>query len=309
MDTWQLNQIDQTLIELALTEDLGAPFCDLTTQALFPDNNKISRARIISKHSEPIVLCGLPVIKAVLNKFTDQSQIQESYQDGQIVNPKETILTIEAPANYLLMAERTILNFLQRLCAVATLTKKFVDAVKHTSLKILDTRKTTPGYRHLEKYAVQCGGGVNHRMGLYDAMMIKDTHVDALGGMEQALMMLAKNTGDRRSPLPNTNTIVGATGGRPLPYNIIVEVRNIEELKIVLQYGRNKITRVLLDNMSPELMRECVALCKNIFPTEASGNISLDNIKTIAETGVDFASIGKLTHSAGSVDLSMKTAI
>ncbi len=285
MENLLLNHIDQALIELALTEDLGAPFCDLTTQALFAGSDKVSRARIVSKHHEPIVLCGVPILKTILSKFTDQYQLQLAYQDGDVVHPKETILTIEAPANYLLMAERTILNFLQRLSAVATLTRKFVDIVEHTSLKILDTRKTTPGFRHLEKYAVHCGGGVNHRMGLYDAMMIKDTHIDTLGGMAKAL-----------EKINNKNN-----------FPIIVEVRTLQELNVVLEQARHKVTRVLLDNMSPELMKECVALCKNIFPTEASGNISLENIKIIAETGVDFASIGKLTHSAGSVDLSMKT--
>jgi nicotinate-nucleotide pyrophosphorylase (carboxylating) len=287
MNNWQLNNIDQTLIELALTEDLGKPFCDLTTQILFTDSNKISRARIISKHPEPIVLCGLPVVKAILEKFTNHYQLRTTHQDSDVIHPKETILILEAPTDCLLMAERTILNFLQRLCAVATLTRKFVDIVKHTSLKILDTRKTTPGFRHLEKYAVQCGGGVNHRMGLYDAMMIKDTHIDALGGMEKAL-----------EKINNKNN-----------YPIIAEVRTLEELKVVIKYASHKVTRVLLDNMSPELMKQCVALCHNIFPTEASGNISLDNIKIIAETGVNFASIGKLTHSAGSVDLSMKTEL
>lgn len=289
---WQLNHIDQQLIDLALTEDLGNPFCDLTTQTLFSDNNKTSQARIISKHPEPIVLCGTPIINAILTKFSATYKIHSDYQDGQIIVPGKTLFTLEAPASYLLMAERTILNFLQRLCAVATLTKKFVDAVADTNLKILDTRKTTPGFRHLEKYAVFCGGGVNHRLGLYDAIMIKDTHVDALGGMEQALKNLDSRVRGNDGP-PNLQ--------------IIVEVRSREELNIVLKHGRNKVTRVLLDNMSPTLMTECVALCRDVFPTEASGNINLDNIKSIAHTGVDFASIGKLTHSAGSVDLSMKS--
>lgn len=290
MTEWRLDDIDKTLLELALREDLGTPFHDITTQTLFADNNKTCQARIISKHPEPIVLCGLPVIKAVVEKLTSDYKIHAHYQDGQSIEPGQTLLTITAPAQYLLMAERTILNFLQRLCAVATLTHKFVQRVKHTQLKILDTRKTTPGFRHLEKYAVACGGGVNHRMGLYDAIMVKDTHVDALGGMEQAMTTL-----DSR---------VRGNDGPHCP--IIIEVRTIKELETVIKHGKNTVTRVLLDNMSPELMLKCVALCKGIFPTEASGNINLDNIKIIAETGVDFASIGKLTHSAGSVDLSMK---
>jgi nicotinate-nucleotide pyrophosphorylase (carboxylating) len=285
---WQLNAIDTQLIELALREDLGVSFCDITTITLFPEmEKKHAKAKIISKHAENIIFCGLPIIKAILNKLNSDYHLESHYQDGESVAPGETILTIEGSANALLMAERTILNFIQRLSAVATLTQKFVAAIEGTSLKILDTRKTTPGFRHLEKYAVQCGGGVNHRMGLYDALMVKDTHVDALGGMSLALKRLPENIKER--------------------YPVIIEVRTQEELTIVLQEARHKVSRVLLDNMPPEEMRDCVKLCQNIMPTEASGNMNLHIIRAVAETGVDFASVGKLTHSAGSVDLSMKT--
>jgi nicotinate-nucleotide pyrophosphorylase (carboxylating) len=284
---WKPNDIDLQLIDLALAEDLGLPFNDITTSTLFPDSAEISHAHIISKHPENIIICGLDVIKAVLLKLDSRGQIQTEYSDGQILEPGKTLLTISGPAKSLLMAERVILNFLQRLCAIASLTSKFAEKIKHTHARILDTRKTTPGFRHLEKYAVQCGGGVNHRMGLYDAIMIKDTHVDSLGGMKNALHKLPDDITQN--------------------FSVIVEVRSVDELKIVLKFGKNKVTRVLLDNMTPKIISECVELCKNTMPTEASGNINLDNVLEVAQSGVDFISIGKITHSVTSVDLSMKT--
>lgn len=283
---WQPNKIDHALIELALQEDLGMPFQDVTTHTLFTDTDQHYQAQIISKHPTPVVICGLPIVKAVLDQLNRAYQLHSTLQDGQLLNPGQTLLTLEGQAATLLMAERTLLNFLQHLCAIATLTAQFVNVVKDTPLKILDTRKTLPGFRHLEKYAVFCGGGVNHRLGLYDAFMIKDTHVDLLGGMQAALARLPEKS---HNNLP-----------------VIVEVRSLAELKIVLDYGRNKVTRILLDNMDSGLMAQCVVLCKDIFLLEASGNISLENIKLVAQSGVNFASIGKLTHSAGNIDLSMK---
>lgn len=287
MQSWTLNEVDVALIDLALIEDLGQPFCDLTTATLFPGKKQQTKAKIISKHPTPVVVCGLPIVQAILAKLGDPCHLHVYHQDGETLHPGDILYSFEGPVHVLLMAERTMLNFLQRLCGIATLTHQFVEKVKHTKLRILDTRKTTPGFRHLEKYAVCCGGGVNHRMGLYDAILVKDTHIDALGGMSKVLDYLPDNI------LQQTT--------------VIIEVRNLEELKLVLNEGRHKVTRVLLDNMSFDLMQTCVKLCENIFPTEASGNISLENIRSIGECGVDFVSIGKLTHSAGSVDLSMKT--
>lgn len=300
---WQLNEHDQQLIDLSLIEDLGEPFCDITTNTLFAEQddilhkrNEISKtghnqfqARIISKHPHPIVLCGFIVVSTILKRFNQNCIVHSDYQDGQTISPGDTLFTLTAPAKTLLMAERTILNYLQRLCAIATLTASYVNAVKETNLKILDTRKTAPGMRHLEKYAVFCGGGVNHRMGLYDAIMIKDTHIDLLGGMLPALEKLSDHFVQK------------------IP--VIVEVRDKHELAIVLNHAKHKVTRVLLDNMSPQLMSECVAMCGNNIETEASGNIHLDNIKAVANSGVNYASIGKLTHSATVVDLSMKCDI
>ncbi|MGB6977367.1 MAG: carboxylating nicotinate-nucleotide diphosphorylase [Gammaproteobacteria bacterium] len=286
---WELNNLDLQLIDLAFTEDLGIPFCDKTTELLFLEIKNNFNARIISKNPEPIIICGLPVIKAALAKLDKHCTVQSDYQDGQILQSGATLLTLTGPAQSLLMAERILLNFLQRLCAIATLTAKFVKTISHTTTKILDTRKTLPGFRHLEKYAVYCGGGVNHRMGLYDAIMIKDTHIDLLDGIAVALNNLPEKT------------------VQPLP--VIIEVRTTQELAVVLKKGLPKITRVLLDNMPPTLITECVTLCQGLIATEASGNINLDNIKEVAQCGVDFISVGKLTHSAGNVDLSMKCEI
>lgn len=287
--SWELNQTDLQLIDLALTEDLGLPYHDLTTQLLFPKSNKMECANIISKHPEPIIIAGLPVAKVLATKLDAHCEIHSSYQDGQILQPGETLLTLRGPAHTLLMIERTLLNFLQRLCAIATCTSAYVKLIRHTPTKILDTRKTLPGFRHLEKYAVFCGGGVNHRMGLYDAMMIKDTHIDLFGGhIKNVLDALPENMKQK--------------------FPVIIEVRTLDELEIVLENGLHKITRVLLDNMSITLLSQCVSRCKGVITTEASGNMNLHNILSVAECGVDYISVGKITHSATHVDLSMNAS-
>lgn len=284
-----INDVDLQVINLALLEDLGCPYSDVTTNVLFSTMEGTFKAYIISKHHEAIIICGLPMIKVLLNNFDNRLQMTSNYQDGDTLEPGEVLLELSGPAASLLMIERTLLNFIQRLCAIATLTAKFVQAISHTETKILDTRKTTPGLRHLEKYAVKCGGGMNHRMGLYDAIMIKDTHIDLLGGIKNVMKeMSAINT---------------------LSVPIIIEVRDLYELNFILDHDYHNIQRILLDNMSPQLLKKCVQLCQDKIHTEASGNININNIVAVAETGVDFASIGKLTHSAGVVDLSMKCEI
>lgn len=288
MQYWELNDNDNTLIDLALQEDLGDPFLDITAQTLLSEQQQAGAVKVISKQPGEIVCCGLPLVSAIMSRFTDEFELAPHCQDGDIIKTRGTLFVLRGKQTYLSMAERTILNFMQHLSAIATLTHQFVKLIEHTSTKILDTRKTLPGFRHLDKYAVQCGGGMNHRIGLYDAMMIKDNHVDLLGGMEEALNKLPDDI-LKRCP-------------------VIVEVRDVKELKTALQCGENKITRVLLDNMNTDQLHECVALCKNKIPTEASGGVNLETIVSIAETGVDYASIGMVTHSAGSVDLSMKTA-
>lgn len=279
--------LNDLLLHTALVEDLGFPLRDVTTELLFADNNELYQATIVSKHDKPVVICGIDWIRHIFAKFSKNCQIHSDYLDGEILAPGNTLLAIHAPATVILQGERIALNFLRHLSAIATLTSQYVAAVRHTKLKILDTRKTTPGMRYLEKYAIQCGGGVNHRMGLYDAIMVKDTHIDLLGGMQQAIARL---------PEKNSHGLA-----------VIVEVRSPQELEIVLRDGRQKVTRVLLDNMSLAMLRDCVNLCHDTIETEASGNIRLSNIEEIAETGVNYASIGELTYNAGHVDLSMYT--
>lgn len=284
--SWQPSKEDEVLFQLALTEDLGTTFCDLTTELLFADSDTNASAYIISKHPQAFVLCGLPLAQTLLQQLPGNCMLTTKREEGDIIQPGEIILSLEGSIKTLLMLERPLLNFLQHLSAIATTTSMFVEKIKHTSLKILDTRKTTPGFRHLAKYAVFCGGGVNHRAGLYDAVLIKDNHIDALGGIAKVLECLPILQSD--SP---------AT---------IIEVRTYDELKQVLEHGLQKINRVLLDNMQLNELQMCTHLCKGKILTEASGNIDLTNILAIAETGVDYASIGKLTHSFKHIDLSMK---
>ncbi len=277
--------IEDIVLNLALIEDLGFPFSDVTTDWLFPDSTQMQVAQIISKHREPIVICGLSFIQKLFAKLTPTFTLRTDYQDGDYLAPRQSLLTIEASAQVLFRAERVVLNFLRHLCAIATLTSAYVARVKTTPLKILDTRKTTPGLRTLEKHAVYCGGGVNHRMGLYDAIMIKDTHIDALNGMANAMDRLVQSS--------------------PMSVPVIVEVRTVAELEVVLKNAAAKVTRVLLDNMPLAMMQTCVQMCEGLVETEASGNIHLDNVLAIAQTGVQYASVGALTYQAGQVDLSM----
>lgn len=283
---WKLSWRDERLLNQALQEDLSFPLLDVTTQTLFPSQDANVQVRIISKHPTAFVLAGMPIVQRLVEKFSYQGalQLEENFHDGDLVQPGEIILFLTGPQKIILMIERTLLNFVQHLSAIATTTRSFVDKVKHTQLKILDTRKTTPGFRHLDKYAVTCGGGVNHRDGLYDVILIKDNHIDALGGINKVLQQL---------PLDKK-------------YSTIIEIRTIEELKIVLNNNTNKIDRVLLDNMNITDLKSCAELCKGKILTEASGNISLDNIVQVAETGVDYASVGRLTHSLSNIDLSMQ---
>lgn len=283
---WSLNDQDQRLIDLAIEEDLGLEFTDATTDLLFHQDLENYAVQIINKHPTPIVLAGLPLVEEILSRFLQAYEITPHFKDGDQVPRGASLLSLRGSALMLLKAERVILNFLRHLSAIATLTAQFVEAARGTQMKILDTRKTTPGFRHLEKYAVHCGGGVNHRQGLYDAIMVKDTHIDLMGSLSRVLAELP--------PLD----------AKSLP--VIVEVRDLGELDTVLKEGRGRVHRVLLDNMSNEDLRTAVARCQGQLETEASGNLHLARIAEVAKTGVDFASVGMITHSAGNVDLSMR---
>jgi len=264
------------LIKLAIAEDIGPG--DATSNAILPPDLAL-QARIVAK--EEGVVAGLPVAEAVFTHVDAGLRFTQHIRDGESVTPGDLVARVSGPGQGMLAAERIALNFLQRLSGIATLTRAFVDAVSDTNATVLDTRKTHPGYRALEKYAVRMGGGQNHRMGLYDMMMIKDNHIDAAGSITKAV--------ERARTHPD------------LP--IEVEVRDLDELQEALTLD---IDRVMLDNMSLEEMREAVKLVSGQVALEASGGVTLESIAAIAATGVDYISIGALTHSAPALDLSMK---
>ncbi|MGC8877857.1 MAG: quinolinate synthase NadA [Anaerolineae bacterium] len=269
------------LIELALAEDIGTG--DVTSEAVLDTESEV-HGHIIAKASG--VIAGLPVAEMVFRRVAPTIRFIARVEDGEEVTGGTLIAEVSGPARAVLAAERTALNFLQRMSGVATLTRCFVDAVACTAATILDTRKTIPGWRILDKYAVRMGGGVNHRMGLYDMILIKDNHVEAARGIRPAIERA-------RAAHPH------------LP--IEVEVRNLEELQEALTVAP-PVNRILLDNMSLAEMRQAVLITAGRVPLEASGGITLGRAIEIAETGVDYISVGALTHSAAALDISMELA-
>ncbi len=267
------------LIELAVAEDIGTG--DATSEATL-DAGTLLHGFITAK--APGVIAGLPVAEAVFHRVDPAIVCVPRVADGQEVVAGEQIAEVQGPAPSLLAAERSALNFLQRMSGIATYTRTFVDAVATTRATILDTRKTLPGYRVLDKYAVRMGGGVNHRLSLCDMLLVKDNHIDGAGGITPAIARA-------RAAYPD------------LP--IEVEVRNLDELREALA-ATPPLDRILLDNMSLEVMRAAVALTAGRVPLEASGNVTLERVAEIAATGVDFISVGALTHSVPALDLSMK---
>lgn len=264
----------------ALGEDRGP--ADITTLALV-DPDMIGSARIFAK--EPCVLAGLPVAVMVFRETSGSLSVRTEKEDGETLAAGETVLRVTGPAGEILTAERSALNFLQQLSGVATLTARFVAATAGTKARILDTRKTVPGLRLLQKYAVRCGGGVNHRTGLYDAFMIKDNHValmEGAGGLAAAVRKV-------RSFDPEAKLICEA--------DTLAQVKELAGLKV---------DQILLDNMTCEQMREAVRIVAGRALLEASGNMTLERVPEVAATGVDFISVGALTHSAPSVDFSLE---
>jgi nicotinate-nucleotide pyrophosphorylase (carboxylating) len=269
-------------VKLALEEDVGTG--DVTSLALV-DPKARATGQIYSR--VPCVVAGATVARAVLKAVDPRLKVTILKQDGETVKPEEPILIFEGKAQSILTAERTALNFMQRMCATATLTRKFVDATKRWKTQILDTRKTTPGLRVFEKYAVLCGGGSNHRMGLYDRVLMKDNHRRLWKG---------------GNPDELDQAVIAARKAFP-KIAVEVEVESIRECESAL---KAKPEWIMLDNMSCEDMKKCVKLCKGISLTEASGGITLDRAKEVAATGVTAISLGCLTHSAGSVDLTLE---
>ncbi|WP_143309780.1 carboxylating nicotinate-nucleotide diphosphorylase [Chitinophaga vietnamensis] len=275
----------QAFIRSALAEDIGSG--DHSTLASIPPTTK-GQARL--KIKEDGILAGMQVAEAVF-KWLDMYTVFKPFkQDGASMKSGEVAFEVEAAIHTLLMGERLVLNCMQRMSGIATLTHQYVEKLKGYHTRVLDTRKTTPNFRMLEKEAVRIGGGVNHRMGLYDMVMLKDNHIDFSGGITTAV----------------TKT-VAYLKERNLPLKIEVEARNLEDVKEVLAVGH--VDRIMLDNFTPEQLADAMALINGRLETEASGGITLDTIEAYAKTGVDFISVGAIIHHAVSLDLSLKAII
>ena len=263
------------LVRSALAEDIGSG--DVTTMSLIAQGSFASGV-IVAK--EPLVVAGVDLAIASFRELEESIDFSVEVLDGQDGDFFQPLIRIHGPARALLTAERTALNFVQRLSGIATLTAKFVQQVSGTNTKILDTRKTVPGWRVLEKYAVACGGGINHRFGLYDQVMIKDNHLVAVGGNIKKAVKCARENYPK--------------------LKIEVEADTVEQAKTAAEAGADII---LLDNMSCEELSQSIELISGRSKTEASGGITMDTVREIAETGVDYISIGALTHSAPAVDI------
>ena len=270
------------IVKQALIEDLGDG--DHTSLATIPDN-AARKAQLIAKQNG--ILAGVNVAVKVFKTIDPNIQIEIVKKDGNIIREGDLVLVVEGNAQSILSAERTALNFIQRMSGIATFTYKMVRKLDGLKTKILDTRKTTPCNRAVEKMAVQIGGGHNHRFGLYDMIMIKDNHVDFAGGIAKAIMATNEYLSNNNKDL-----------------KIEIEVRNFQELNEAIDTGG--IDRIMLDNFSPEDLLMAVQIINNKYETEASGGITIDNIREYAETGVDFVSVGALTHQIKSLDLSLK---
>jgi nicotinate-nucleotide pyrophosphorylase (carboxylating) len=270
------NRVDR-IIEYALREDLGDG--DITTNSLASEKDD-SKAVIRAK--EKGVIAGLPIAKRVFQKLDPTVVCVDNIGDGESIRPGDTLSEINGGTRALLSGERLVLNILQRLSGIATLTSKYVKAVEGLPVKILDTRKTAPGLRMLDKYAVSVGGGYNHRFGLFDMVLIKDNHIKIAGGISEAVAVIRKKYRQK--------------------YKIEVETSGFEEVKEALIAGADII---MLDNMTPEQMKKAVRMIDKNAIVEASGGITLRNVREVAETGVDFISVGSLTHSASALDIGL----
>ncbi len=275
------DELIDDLLNLAFAEDVGDG--DHTTLSTIPAD-AMGKQRLIIK--EEGIVSGVEIAKKVFAKFDPSLKVTVMIPDGTHVKPGDVVFEVEGPVRSLLQTERTMLNIMQRMSGVATMTAKYQDRLKGLKTKVLDTRKTTPGMRMLEKEAVKTGGGKNHRIGLFDMILIKDNHVDFAGGIPQAV----KAAKDYVAKL-----------GRDL--KIEVEVRNTDEILQALEAG---VDRIMLDNFTPERTREAVKLINGRTEIESSGGITLDTLRDYAECGVDYISVGALTHSVKGLDMSFK---
>jgi nicotinate-nucleotide pyrophosphorylase (carboxylating) len=268
-------------VKAALVEDIGSG--DATTLATVPSG---LTAHAVIRAREPLVVAGTEFVEMTFRELSRKVKVQKIRRDGRHAKAGDVLLKISGPARPILTAERVALNFIQRLSGVATLTSKFAEAVRGTGAQILDTRKTTPGWRRFEKYAVACGGGTNHRIGLFDMVLIKDNHLAALRGEKPNAIAAAISRARKKYP----------------KLKMEVEADTLAQVRQALDAGAEMI---LLDNMSLGQLRQAVKMAKGHAKTEASGGVNLQTVRVIAKTGVDFISVGALTHSARSVDIAL----
>jgi nicotinate-nucleotide pyrophosphorylase (carboxylating) len=274
------NILDEKAVDLLVTNSLAEDIKDgdITTRNIFLENKK-ARAEVIARES--IILSGFEIFKAIFKKLdTNVSFLYEKFKDGEKIIAGETIVNVECGVIQLLEGERSALNILQWLSGIATLTHNYVK--KAAPVKVLDTRKTTPSLRVFEKYAVACGGAINHRFGLYDQVLIKDNHIQTAGGISNAVNLIRKNV--------------------PEDKKIEVEVQSIEEVKEALE---NHADIIMLDNMSLDMMHQCIKMINGKAKIEISGGVTFERLEEISTSGADFVSVGVLTHSAPAVDISM----
>jgi nicotinate-nucleotide pyrophosphorylase (carboxylating) len=272
----------EEIIENALREDIGPG--DYSTLSCVPENAQ-GRAKLIVKDEG--ILAGVALAQKIFHHFDPNLKMEIFINDGTPVKFGDIAFTVEGSSRSILTTERLVLNFMQRMSGIATKTSSIVKIIEGTNCTLLDTRKTTPGIRYVEKWAVKIGGGENHRFALYDMIMLKDNHVDYAGGIKQAI--------ERANKYIRENN---------LDLKIEIEVRNEEELKQVLETGH--VDRIMLDNFTPERIKAVLPMISSQYETEASGGITLETIRSYAETGVQFISVGALTHSAKSLDMSLK---
>ncbi len=279
-------QLDHLIAE-ALLEDIGDG--DHSTLSCIP-HEKMGKAELKIKQNG--ILAGLEVAERIFRMKDPAVNFTAHKKDGDVIVPGERAFEVEASLHTILTCERLVLNSLQRMSGIATLTLQYAEKIKNYHTRLLDTRKTTPNFRLLEKEAVKIGGGVNHRMGLYDMIMLKDNHIDYCGGIEPAILAAYSYVEKLKTPLL-----------------IEVETRNLEEVKKVCEIGTGKVFRIMLDNFTPVAIKDALSIINGKFETEASGGINLDTIESYAATGVDFVSVGGLIHQAQSLDMSLKAVI
>jgi nicotinate-nucleotide pyrophosphorylase (carboxylating) len=285
-----MNEFDtklHKLIDSALMEDIGDG--DHSTLSCIPAD---ARGKAVLKIKQDGVLAGVDVAEKIFLYKRPQSKFHRVKSDGEEMKFGDVAFEVESFVHTILQCERLVLNIMQRMSGIATLTRQYAEKLKGYKTKVLDTRKTTPNFRLLEKEAVRIGGGVNHRFGLYDMIMLKDNHIDYCGGIEEAI-----NRADDYVKRYNPNL------------KIEVESRSIDDVKRIMQAGKGKVFRIMLDNFTPDQVKEAVDLIGEDFETEASGGINLDTVEAYAAAGVDYVSVGGLIHQAKSLDLSLKAVV